>query len=185
MQIKGLRALVIGSPFPNGAFTYPGQPEGTGKKRREEATNEVEEICLREISIQIYHLRCIHHTSTPNSQVGVAFGLLPELNGLFHRVILRLNHHIGKNLILDPSAFKRGDCRQHNMGASRSIVLSVITMTFFALRFAKSIPTSRVLPGPNRILGAAISKAYSFWRPTGVASDRAPSTSEAAETAEG
>src|SRR5271169_1636547 len=42
---------------------------------------------------------------------------------------------------------------------------SVITRTLRAPRSARSMPTSRVTPGPKRILDAAISKAISFFIP--------------------
>src|ERR1700722_7269425 len=42
---------------------------------------------------------------------------------------------------------------------------SVITRTLRAPMSARSIPTSRVTPGPKRMLEAAISKAISFFIP--------------------
>lgn len=43
-----------------------------------------------------------------------------------------------------------------------STTLSVTTQTLLAPRFLRSMPTSCVAPGPNRIDDAAISNAYSF-----------------------
>ena len=60
------------------------------------------------------------------------------------------------------------------IASSFATVLSVTTHTLFDPMFLKSIPTSFVHPGPNRILEAAISKAYSLFleESTGVARDR-------------
>ena len=59
-----------------------------------------------------------------------------------------------------PSASRAS--RTCRMASSLSTVASVTTATRFAPRFLRSMPTSRVTPGPNRIDDAAISKAYSF-----------------------
>ncbi len=47
-------------------------------------------------------------------------------------------------------------------GDSVAKCASVTNMTFLTPRFAKSKPTSAVLPGPKRIVEVAISKAYSL-----------------------
>lgn len=60
------------------------------------------------------------------------------------------------------------------IASSFETLASVTTQTFFVPMFIKSMPTSLVQPGPNRMLDADISKAYSFCldKSAGVARDR-------------
>ena len=115
----------------------------------------------------------------PNSQVGVTFGMLPKLDGLPQRVILRFNYYIRKISYLIPE-LSSAETAVH-MGASRSILVS--NNDHLRLHVCKDHSHFPRASGPNRILEADSSKAYSFCGPIGVARDCAPSRSEAAEAA--
>ena len=138
------------------------------------------------------------YAATSNREEGIRIVILRELNGLFDAansrqhissVIYRTEYSkthelsLGSTLVFENTVnstpSRLNPSTTWLIASNLETLPSVTTQTRFAPRFLKSIPTSLVQPGPNRILDAAISKAYSLLEEeeelaTGVASERRP-----------